>query len=83
MFGYLQEALAVSAIDAVRGALAGPDGGLDKRDYNAKAHALSMQWPSLAAGLGELLAEHSMPVPGPLRHAQNVMKQERERGRTR
>jgi hypothetical protein len=73
----------MSAMDRIFGALAGPDGNLSRSDYNAKAHVLSMQWPSLAAAVAELLEEHSMPIPGPLRHAQNVMRQEREKGSRR
>jgi hypothetical protein len=67
----------MTAIEAFHRALIGPDGNLSRSDYNAKAHALAMQWPSLAAAVAELLTEHSMPVPGPLRHAQNVMRQEK------
>ena len=67
----------MSAIEEFTAALAGVDGNLSRTNYNAKIHQLSMQWPSLAAAIGELLAEHNLLVPGPLRHAQNVMKQER------
>jgi hypothetical protein len=67
----------VSAIERFNAALAGPDGNLSRRNFNAKAHVLAMQWPSLAAAVAELLDENTFPVPGPLRHAQNVMKQER------
>lgn len=73
----------MNAIEQFNTALAGPDGNLTRRNFNAKAHALAMQWPSLAAAVAELLDEHTYPVPGPLRHAQNVMKQEREKGSRR
>lgn len=66
-----------TAIERVTEALADPTGVLDRRRFHAKAHTLAMQWPSLAAALGDLLAEHDLPVPGPFRAAQNVMKQER------
>ena len=71
----------MSSIEAFTDALAGPTGTLSRSDFNSRTYAFAMQWPSLAAAIGELLEEHSMPIPGPLRHAQNVMKQEREKGR--
>lgn len=67
------------AVDRITEALADPSGQLSRRVFHAKAHQLAMQWPSLAAALGDLLAEHDLPVPGPFRHAQNVMLQERQR----
>lgn len=70
----------MSAIEAFNEALAGSDGNLSRRNFNAKAHALAMQWPALAAAVADLLDENTLPVPGPLRHAQNVMTQEREKG---
>lgn len=73
----------MSAIEEFNAALAGVDGNLSRRNFNGKVHQLAMQWPSLAAAIAELLTEHSMPVPGPLRHAQNVMKQESESGKGR
>lgn len=70
----------MSAIESLILSLAGPDGGLGRQNFNARVYQLAIQWPSLAAAIGEVLEEHSLPVPGPVRHAQNVMKQEREKG---
>lgn len=71
------------AIERITEALAAPDGTLSRRNFHAKAHQLAMQWPSLAAALGDLLVEQGVGVPGPFRHAQNVMAQEREHERVR
>lgn len=39
----------------------------------ARARALAMQWPSLAAALANLLAAHDMRVPRPLRVAASIV----------
>jgi len=69
---------AIPAIERITEALADPSGQLSRRMFHAKAYQLSTQWPALAAALGDLLAEHDLPIPGPLRHARHVMTQERD-----
>lgn len=63
-------------------AIGGLHGTLSKQEFNQKCHKLAMEWPSLAAAVGDVMVMYSLPVPGPFRHAQNVMKQERTRGKT-
>jgi hypothetical protein len=42
-----------------------------------RARTVAVQWPSLAAALGELLAAYEMPVPRPLRAAARLLAEER------
>lgn len=43
---------------------------------DVKAHQLAVQWPSLAAALGDLMAAHELPLPAPLRRAAQVARNE-------
>jgi hypothetical protein len=40
------------------------------------ARQLAMQWPSLAAALGDFIAAHEYGVPRPLRAAANLVREE-------
>jgi hypothetical protein len=37
---------------------------------------LAMEWPSLAAALGDVLYAYDRQIPGPLRHARNTLAAE-------
>lgn len=67
---------AVYGIEHICAALAGPDGKLSRSDWNERVRGLAMTYPSLAAAIAELLEEHGQPIPGPLRHARNNVRQE-------
>lgn len=69
----------MSAIDDIRAALAGPDGKLSRTNWDVRVRTFAISYPSLAAALAELLDEHDMSIPGPLRHARNNVRQETER----
>lgn len=43
----------------------------------SQAHSLTLNWPSMAAALGDLLAAHERPVPAPFRRASAAMREER------
>jgi hypothetical protein len=62
-------------------ALAGPDGNLSRSNWNVRVRDLAITYPSLAAALAELLDEQDLPIPGPLRHARNNVRQETPSGR--
>jgi hypothetical protein len=66
--------------ERVSSALADVTGQLSRRHYNEKCHKLAMEWPALAAALGDWCNLHSLGAPGPFRHAQNVMNQELREG---
>lgn len=42
---------------------------------------LSVEWPSMAAALGDLLVAYGRVVPGPLRHARKVRDERVGNGR--
>lgn len=70
----------MSGIEEVHRALAGPDGNLSRSNWNERVRHIAIFYPSLAAALAELLEEHDIPVPGPLRHARNNIRQEQKGG---
>jgi hypothetical protein len=41
-----------------------------------RARQLAMQWPSLAAALGDFIAAHDYAIPRPLRAAANLVREE-------
>lgn len=68
----------MSALDDIAAALAGPDGNLSRTNWNDRVRTLAIGYPSLGAALADLLDEHDIPTPGPLRHARNQIRQERQ-----
>lgn len=42
---------------------------------------LAMEWPSLAAALGDVLYSRDRQIPGPLRHARNTLNEEKSNGK--
>jgi len=68
----------VSAIEEITAAMSGPGGRLSRTDWHQKVRDLSITWPSLGAALATLLEEHDHSIPGPLRHARNVINQEKK-----
>lgn len=69
---------AVYGMEHLYEALAGPDGRLSRSNWNVRVRDLAITYPSLAAALAELLDEHDIPIPGPMRHARNNAQQERK-----
>lgn len=69
----------MSGMEAIVAALSGPDGRLSRSDWNERVRSMAVSYPSLAAGIAELLEEHSYPIPGPLRHALHNCRQ-KEKG---
>jgi hypothetical protein len=67
----------MSALEQIRDALAGPDGNLSRSNWDDRVRITAIQFPSLAAALAELLDEQGWPIPGPLRHARNNIRQEK------
>lgn len=45
--------------------------------HDERARQLALQWPSLAAALGDLVAAYEMPLPRPFRAAANLVREER------
>lgn len=68
----------MSPLEEIVAALSGPDGRLSRSDWNPRVQTLAIGYPSLAAALAELLCAHDLPIPGPLRHARNNVRQERK-----
>lgn len=67
----------MSAIEDLVRVLAGPDGNLSRTNWNIRVRDVAISYPSLAAVLADILDEHDVPVPGPLRHARNNIEQEK------
>lgn len=68
----------MSPLEEIVAALSGPDGRLSRSDWNPRVRTLAIGYPSLAAALAELLSTYDLPIPGPLRHARNNVRQERK-----
>lgn len=77
MTGIVDRSANDEVYEALTSAMADVTGQLSRRHFNDRCTRLAMEWPSLAAALGDWLNLHGVGAPGPFRQAQNVVRQEK------